>query len=176
MRDEHTANHSARVTEYSCLLGQHLDIPQEELLWIKIGTPLHDIGKISIPDKILYKPSKFTPEEFDEMKTHTTKGAKVIEQIADLAPILPIVRSHHERWDGKGYLDGLKGENIPRLARIVAVANAFDSMTADQSYRAGVPPEVAFAEIEIMRGLQFDPLIAAAFLVIRQKILQKMQS
>src|SRR5262249_33879086 len=105
-----------------------------------------------------------------------TKGAKILEEVPDLAPVIPIVRSHHERWDGGGYPDGLKEEAIPRLARIVAVADAFDAMTSDRPYRAGMVPDIAFAEVEKMRGRQFDPQCAAAFLAIRQQILQEMQS
>ena len=176
MRDEYTGNHTARVTEYSYLLGQQLDLSQEDLHWIRIGTPLHDIGKIGIDDSILRKPGKLTPAEFEIMKTHTTKGVKIVEQIPDLNPVIPIVKSHHERWDGKGYPDGTKGADTPRLARIVAVADAFDAMTSDRPYRAGKPADAAFAEVDKMRGLQFDPQIAAAFLKIRQRVIQEMQS
>jgi putative nucleotidyltransferase with HDIG domain len=176
IRDEYTGNHTARVTEYSCLLGQQLDVAPEDLHWLRIGTPLHDIGKIGIDDAILRKPGKLTTAEFDIMKTHTTKGARIVEQVSELLPVVPIVRSHHERWDGKGYPDGLAGENIPRLARIVAVADAFDAMTSDRPYRPGMPADAAFAEVEKMKGLQFDPECAAAFLKIRQRVLQEMQS
>src|SRR5262249_28601810 len=99
MRDTYTGGHTARVTEYSFLLGQQLELSPEDLHLIRIGTPLHDIGKIGIDDAILRKPGKLTPEEFEIMKTHTTKGAKMLEQVPDLANIIPIVRSHHERWD-----------------------------------------------------------------------------
>jgi len=175
-KDDWTGNHTARVTEYSCLLGQQLEVSAEEMQWLKIGTPLHDIGKIFIDKSILNHPGKLTAQEFDEMKTHTTKGAKLVEQIAELEHVVPIVRSHHERWDGKGYPDGLKKEETPRLARIVAIADAFDAMTSDRPYRAGMPPEVAFNEVERMRGQQFDPHFAAEFLKIKQRILQEMQS
>src|SRR4051794_35263789 len=110
------------------------------------------------------------------MKTHTTKGAKILEQVPDLAPVIPIVRSHHERWDGGGYPDGLAGEEISKLARIVAVADAFDAMTSDRPYRPGLPAEKAFAEVEKMKGRQFDPRCAAAFLSIRHRIVQEMQA
>lgn len=176
LRDQYTGGHTARVTEYSHLLGEELAITTEELHLIRIGTPLHDIGKIGIDDAILRKPGRLTAGEFEIMKTHTTKGAKILEQVPDLIPILPIVRSHHERWDGKGYPDGLRGEEIHRLARIVAVADAFDAMTSDRPYRKGMPPEEAFDEVYKQRGKQFDPECADAFLCIRDKILEKMQT
>src|SRR2546428_4517054 len=110
LRDPYTYGHTMRVTQYSILLGQHLDIDPEDMRRIEIGTPLHDIGKILIDNNILNKPGKLTPAEFDIMKTHTTKGAKIVEQVPDLADVIPIVRSHHERWDGLGYPDGLKAE------------------------------------------------------------------
>ncbi|HYT92579.1 MAG TPA: HD domain-containing phosphohydrolase, partial [Gemmataceae bacterium] len=138
LRDTYTGGHTARVTEYSLLLGQQLELTPEDLNQIRIGTPLHDIGKIGIDDAILRKPGKLTAAEFEDMKKHTTKGAKILEQVPDLVSIIPIVRSHHERWDGQGYPDGLKGEAIPRLARIVAVADAFDAMTSDRPYRPGM--------------------------------------
>jgi putative nucleotidyltransferase with HDIG domain len=179
MRDKYTGNHTQRVTTYSLLLAQHLDLPAEDIELIKIGTPLHDIGKIGIPDQILNKPGRLTPAEFDIMKTHTTMGAKIIEQVLDLQKVIPIVRSHHERWDGGGYPDALKGENIPRIARIVAVADAFDAMTSDRPYREGMPCEVAFAEVDKQKGKQFDPQCATAFVLkdVRERIVQvKMQS
>ncbi len=176
LRDTYTGGHTSRVTEYAFLLGQQLDLSPDDLHLIRIGTPLHDIGKIGIDDSILRKPGKLTPAEFEIMKTHTTKGAKILEQVADLAPVIPIVRSHHERWDGQGYPDGTKGDQTPRLARIVAVADAFDAMTSDRPYRAGMPADVAFTEVEKQKGRQFDPECASAFLAIRQRIIQEMQS
>jgi putative nucleotidyltransferase with HDIG domain len=176
LRDTYTGNHTQRVTEYSYLLAQRLDLTPEQLNWIRIGTPLHDIGKIGIDDSILRKTDKLTPAEFEIMKTHTTKGAKMLEQVADLAPVIPIVRSHHERWDGRGYPDGLAAENIPLLARIVGVADAFDAMTSDRPYRKALSADAAFAEIEKQKGKQFDPAIADVFLQIRQQVTQAMQA
>jgi putative nucleotidyltransferase with HDIG domain len=176
LRDQYTANHTSRVTEYSMLLAHHLELPPDELNHIRIGTPLHDIGKIGIEDSILRKPGRLTPAEFEIMKTHTTRGAKILERVPELAPVIPIVRSHHERWDGGGYPDGLKGEQISHLARIVSVADAFDAMTSDRPYRKGMAPEIAFAELEKQRGKQFDPEFAAAFLNIRPLVIQEMQA
>jgi len=176
LRDPYTGKHTTRVVEYSHLLGQELGLSPEDLELVRIGTPLHDIGKIGIDDSILRKPGKLTPAEFEIMKTHTTKGAKILEGVPDLAPVIPIVRSHHERWDGGGYPDGLKGEHIPLLARIVAVADAFDAMTSDRPYRKGMAPEVAFAELEKQSGKQFDPDFAAAFLNIQPLVIQELQA
>lgn len=176
LRDDYTGNHTARVRDYSLLLGQQLDLSAEDMRLLRIGTPLHDIGKIGINDAILRKPGKLTAAEFEEMKTHTTKGAKILEKVPEMQPVIPIVRSHHERWDGRGYPDELKGEQIPRLARIVAVADAFDAMTSERPYRKGMAPEIAFEEIEKQAGKQFDPEMARAFLAIRHLIVQEMQS
>ena len=112
LRDEYTGGHTYRVTTYSMLLAEKLEMSPADVELIRIGTPLHDIGKIGIDDAILRKPDKLTPEEFEIMKTHTVKGAEIIATVPDLRPIIPIVRSHHERWDGKGYPDGLGGEAI----------------------------------------------------------------
>ena len=152
MKDDWTGGHTARVTEYSCLLAQQLDMSAADLHLIRFGTPLHDIGKVAIPDAILGKPGKLTPQEFEIMKEHTTKGAKILEKVADLTEVIPIVRSHHERWDGQGYPDKLAGEKINKLARIVAVADCFDAMTSDRPYRKGMAAETAFLEIEKQRG------------------------
>jgi putative nucleotidyltransferase with HDIG domain len=176
LRDTYTFGHTQRVTNYSVLLATQLELGPGDMELIKNGTPLHDIGKIFIDDGILVKPGKLTKEEFEIMKTHTTKGAKMLETVPDLADLIPIVRSHHERWDGKGYPDGLAGEDIPRLARIVAVADCFDAMTSDRPYRQGMPADLAFAEMEKWKGQQFDPEATTAFLKIRQRIIQEMQS
>jgi putative nucleotidyltransferase with HDIG domain len=175
LRDQYTGGHTARVTEYALLLGEALEVSPSELELVRIGTPLHDIGKIGIDDAILRKPGRLTTGEFEIMKTHTTKGAKILEQVPELVPIVPIARSHHERWDGKGYPDGLKGDEIPRLARIVGVADAFDAMTSDRPYRPGLPAETAFEEVVKQRGKQFDPQATDAFLGIRDVVLQQMQ-
>jgi HD-GYP domain-containing protein (c-di-GMP phosphodiesterase class II) len=174
LRDEYTGGHTSRVCTYSVFLAKHLQMAPGDLDLIEIGTPLHDIGKIGIDDSILRKPDKLTNEEFEVMKTHTVKGYEIIKTIPDLHSILPIVRSHHERWDGKGYPDGLAGESIHPLARVVALADAFDAMTSDRPYRKGMAPEVAFSEIEKGVGRQFDPRFAVAFLAIRDTILREL--
>lgn len=175
MRDEYTGNHTTRVTTYSLHLAERLEMPANDIELIRIGTPLHDIGKIGIDDAILRKPDRLTPEEFAIMKSHTVKGADILSTIRDLRPIIPIVRSHHERWDGKGYPDGSAGNEISPLARVVALADAFDAMTSDRPYRKGMPVAAAFAEIEKGCGSQFDPTFAAVFLDMRDEIVHQMK-
>jgi putative nucleotidyltransferase with HDIG domain len=175
-KDQYTGGHTHRVTTYAVLLAQQLEMPDSEVELVRIGTPLHDIGKIGIDDAILRKPGRLTPEEFEQMKLHTVKGAEIVGTVADLRPVIPIVRSHHERWDGGGYPDGLAGGDVHPLARVVALADSFDAMTSDRSYRKGMPAAAAFAEIEKMAGKQFDPQFAAAFLAIRERLLGQMQS
>jgi putative nucleotidyltransferase with HDIG domain len=175
-RDHYTGGHTARVTSYSLLLAEQLQVSPEEMELLRIGTPLHDIGKIGIDDSILRKPDRLSPAEFEIMKMHTVKGAEILETVPDLHSVIPIARSHHERWDGKGYPDGLAGEAIPPLARIVAVSDAFDAMTSDRPYRTGMQPEVAFSEVQKGSGRQFDPRCAAGFLAIRERIVQEMRT
>jgi putative nucleotidyltransferase with HDIG domain len=179
LRDEYTGGHTARVTSFALLLARQLNLPPREIELVRVGTPLHDIGKIGIDDAILRKPGRLTPEEFEIMQSHTVKGAAIVATIPDLHPILPIVRSHHERWDGRGYPDGLAGEAIPRLARIVAVADAFDAMTSDRPYhpnKRGRPPEFAFDELTRQSGTQFDPEAAAAFVDAREQVVELMRN
>ncbi|HEY7310237.1 MAG TPA: HD domain-containing phosphohydrolase [Gemmataceae bacterium] len=174
MRDEYTGGHTLRVCNYALLLAQELNLPASDVELIRLGTPLHDIGKIGIDDAILRKAGCLTPEEFAIMKSHTVMGAEIVSTVPDLRPILPIVRSHHERWDGRGYPDGLAGEAISPLARVVALADAFDAMTSDRPYRNGMSPSAAFAEIEKQIGQQFDPTFATAFLGMQQTLLKEM--
>jgi len=179
LRDEYTGGHTKRVKKYALMLGAQLGLAAYDLELLDTGTPLHDIGKIGIRDAILSKPGKLTAAEFEEMKTHTVKGETIVSLIPDLDPkIRPIVRSHHERWDGAGYPDGLAGEAIPLLARIVAVVDAFDAMTSNRPYhpdKKGKSFEAAFAELEKMSGRQFDPQCVAAFLAIQAQVIDEMR-
>ncbi|MCI0683397.1 MAG: HD domain-containing protein [Gemmataceae bacterium] len=170
MRDQHTGDHTKRVTQYALLLADELRLSQTDCYQLQIGTPLHDIGKIGIDDAILRKPGKLTPAEFEAMKDHTVKGAAIVESIASLNPIVPIVRHHHERWDGTGYPDKLGRDRIALTARIVAVADAFDAMTSHRPYRPAMPPPLAFLEILSKAGTHFDPGCVQAFLRLRAKI------
>jgi HD-GYP domain-containing protein (c-di-GMP phosphodiesterase class II) len=170
LRDQYTANHTQRVTDYSLLIADALRVSPAERHRIQIGTPLHDVGKIGIPDAILRKTGPLTADEFELMKSHTVKGADILETIAALRPMIPIVRNHHERWDGRGYPDGLAGEAIAREARIVAVADAFDAMTSDRPYRRALPAEVAFKELLNKSGSHFDPECARAFVDVHGRV------
>jgi HD-GYP domain-containing protein (c-di-GMP phosphodiesterase class II) len=170
LRDQYTGQHTQRVTAYSLLIAEQLRLTPEELRAIRLATPLHDIGKIGVPDAILSKPGRLTPAEFDTMKLHVLRGAGILQEIADLTAMIPIIRHHHERWDGRGYPDGLAGEAIPRGARIVAVADAFDAMTSDRPYRPAMSPEAAFAELQRQAGSQFDPQCVDAFLSQRARV------
>ena len=170
MRDQYTGDHTRRVTDYALMLAEELKVSHESRYQIQIGTPLHDIGKIGIDDAILRKPGKLTPIEFDLMKEHTVKGAAILESIGSLGPMIPIVRHHHERWDGTGYPDRLGGDKITLTARIVAVADAFDAMTSHRPYRPAMPPQLAFLELVSKAGTHFDPKCVQAFLRARPRI------
>jgi putative nucleotidyltransferase with HDIG domain len=177
LRDDYTGGHTQRVTRYATLLAQKLELPEEQIELIRMGGPLHDIGKIGIDDAILRKPGRLTTDEYAQMQKHTTMGAEILQTIIEMQPIIPIVRSHHERWDGTGYPDRLLGDEIPFLARIVAVADAFDAMTSHRPYhenKKGRPPSWAFGEVERQSGKQFDPQCAEAFIAIREQIVRAM--
>lgn len=173
LKDKYTSGHTKRVTKYAVMLAKKLGLPNDDVERIEIGTPLHDIGKIFVDDRILQKPDKLTPDEWEQMKAHTTKGAAIVGSVPELANIIPIVRNHHERWDGKGYPDQLHGANIHQLARIVAVVDAFDAMTSERPYhtnkRSKTPAE-GFAELQDKSGQQFDPQAAAAFCELQDEV------
>jgi HD-GYP domain-containing protein (c-di-GMP phosphodiesterase class II) len=167
VRDFYTGNHTRRVADYALLLADELKLAGPERYQIQIGTPLHDIGKIGIDDAVLRKPDRLTPAEYEHMKLHTVKGAEILASINALSPMIPIVRHHHERWDGTGYPDGLAAENIHQTARIVAVADAFDAMTSDRPYRSALPVDYAFQELALKAGSHFDPACVIAFMRLR---------
>jgi len=152
------------------LLAEELNLPEPDRATLRIGAPLHDLGKIGIADHVLRKPDRLTPDEFEHMKTHTLKGVAILRSFRGLEPVLPIVRSHHERWDGTGYPDLLAGEAIPRLARLVMVTDSFDAMISERPYRKALSFEDAFAQIRSGLGTQFDPECGAAFLRLRPRL------
>ena len=170
-RDPTTFNHSCRVAELSRAIAEEMGLARDEVEMIYLSGRVHDIGKVGIPDAVLLKPGRLTDEEYEMIKSHPVIGVEIIEHFPNFGIGYEIIRHHHERFDGKGYPDGLAGEEIPLGARIMAVADTYDAMTSDRPYRAGLSPEVAIAEIAEQSGTQFDPAVVAAFLrVIRRMV------
>lgn len=165
-KDTYTRGHSDRVSEYSVLIGRYMNLPEEDLHLLRVGGLFHDIGKIGIPDSILLKTAKLTDDEYSEIKNHPKIGAQILSNATLFEKAIPIVKHHHERYDGFGYPEKLAGENIPLLARIAAVADSFDAMTSRRTYRDSMPLDVVKSEIEKNKGTQFDPNIADVFLGI----------
>ncbi|MDP2760030.1 MAG: HD-GYP domain-containing protein [Sideroxyarcus sp.] len=162
LKDAYTGGHGRRVASYAHAIAGALGLPHEQVNSVREAASLHDIGKIGIPDAILTKPGKLTAEEFDIIKQHPALGAGIVESIPLLARHAPAVRHHHERFDGSGYPDGLRGSDIPLAARIIAVADAFDAMSSNRSYRSGVSADRALNEITKDAGSHFDPRVVAA--------------
>jgi HD-GYP domain-containing protein (c-di-GMP phosphodiesterase class II) len=161
-RDGMTGGHCVRVADYSRILGQRIIGPQpQELQILEYGALLHDVGKIAVPDAILQKGGPLTEEEWSVMRQHPCLGWEILHGIAFLTDALPIVLHHHERFDGRGYPDGLEGDNVPLGARIFAVADAFDAMTADRHYRQALTLDQAMGELHANSGTQFDPEVIA---------------
>ena len=165
-KDTYTRGHSDRVSEYSVLIGEKLGLSEEQIKTLRIGGLFHDIGKIGIPDSILLKPGKLTDDEYSEIKNHPSIGAHILGSAKIFQDIIPIVKHHHEKYDGNGYPSRLKGEEIPYLARIAAVADTFDAMTSRRSYRGPIDIEQVKEEIKRCEGTKFDPQIAEVFLDI----------
>jgi len=159
-KDRYTRGHSDGVTNYSVLIGKAMDFDSRELEDLRIAALFHDIGKIGIDESILRKPGKLTEQEFEEIKKHPDYGANILESIPQLRDIIPVVRHHHERFDGNGYPMGLRGDAIPLNARIISVADTFDAMSTDRPYRKGLPVNTCLEEIKRCAGTQFDPEIA----------------
>lgn len=163
-RDRNTSSHSARVARYSVQIGRRLGLPDNELLLLKQGALMHDLGKIGIDDKILNKPEALTDAEFEEMQRHPELTASIMRPLKRFKQFADIAAWHHERWDGNGYPDGLKGEEIPLLARIVAIADTWDAMTGDRIYRKGMEKERAITIFERERDDgQWDPRLVDLF-------------
>jgi HD-GYP domain-containing protein (c-di-GMP phosphodiesterase class II) len=168
-RDDETGDHTRRVGDLAAQIGAALRMPDDDLALLGEAAPLHDVGKIGIPDSILLKPGRLTDEEFDEMRRHTTFGAEMLADGRGL-PLLEmaerIALTHHERWDGGGYPFGLSGADIPLVGRIVAVADVFDALTHSRPYKEAWPVGDAIAEIRFQAGKQFDPAVVDAFLTV----------
>ena len=165
-KDSYTRGHSDRVSAFSVLIGKHLGLSEDDLRILRIGGLFHDIGKIGVPDSVLLKEGKLTDDEYSEIKNHPSIGKQILSNATIFKDMIPIVYHHHEKYDGTGYPEGLKGDQIPYLARITAVADTFDAMTSNRSYRKALPLDVVRNEIEKCSGKQFDPDIAKVFLDI----------
>lgn len=171
-RDDETYQHTERVGHVAAKLALGLGLPAGQVTLLRQAAPLHDVGKLAIPDRILLKPGKLTEEEFEVMKTHAELGGRLLSsgssRVLQMAAL--IAATHHERWDGAGYPHGLAGEKIPLVGRIVAVADVFDALIHDRPYKAAWPLQRAIAEIERCAGSQFDPRVVAAFVALRESL------
>ena len=172
-KSPYTCGHSERVAEISLAIAKVLHLPEDEQMRIHIGAHLHDIGKIGVPDSILNKPGKLTDIEYEIMKEHPAIGDQIVSKVNILKPMADIVRHHHERIDGKGYPDGLKGEEISLASRIVAIADAFDAMTSKRAYRENVRIDEAVAELSRHKGTQFDAAIIEV--ILQKNVLGKLE-
>ena len=161
-KDPYTGGHTERVAEYALMLARELGFGDDELQAVEVGAVIHDIGKIGIPDRILLKPGRLDSDEFEEMRKHPEISSYILDELDLPKVVRDMARNHHERFDGKGYPDGLKGNQIPLAARILTVADAFDAMTSDRPYRRALSQEVAAAEIRRNAGSQFCPDVVAA--------------
>ncbi len=161
-KDAYTGGHAHAIAEFAVAVGERLGMDATELQPIQMGALLHDVGKIGIPEAILNKPGPLTDDEFDVMKRHTVIGADIIASIPGMDTVVSLVRSSHERWDGRGYPDGLAGLQVPRGAYVIAVCDAYHAMTEDRVYRAGMSPELALQELRRCSGTQFMPAAVEA--------------
>jgi putative nucleotidyltransferase with HDIG domain len=161
-KDPYTRGHSGRVAKYSSIIAQELKLPPDELDKLRIAALLHDVGKIGVDDRVLKKPGSLTPEEFDIMKTHTTKGANIMRPVSQLKDMLPGIELHHEHMDGRGYPYGLSGPQIPLMARIIGVADTLDAMTTNRPYQSAMDLDFALGRIKTLTGSKFDQVVVAA--------------
>lgn len=168
-KDPYTKGHSDRVTRYSVIIATEMGLSMEEIEKIRISAQLHDVGKIGIEDRILKKPGALTPEEFEIMKTHTTKGAAILRPVEMLRDMLPGIELHHESLDGRGYPFGLKGDQLPLMPRIIMVADTFDAMTTNRPYQAAMDAEYVIRIINSLAATKFDPQVVAAMTRVFEK-------
>jgi HD-GYP domain-containing protein (c-di-GMP phosphodiesterase class II) len=169
-RDPATQAHTGRIRDIATAVGVAMHVPSDVLRSVRLGAILHDVGKIGISDAILTKPGPLTEAEWKVMRTHPLIGERMLQGIAFLEPVLPVVRHHHERWDGRGYPDRLAAGQIPVAARIVAACDAFDAMTSDRPYRAALPLDIACREILDCAGTQFDPTVARTLIEVGKQM------
>lgn len=165
-KDHITSNHCCKTSNYALQLGSVVGLNEDDLSLLEISAALHDVGKINVPDVILMKPSSLTPDEYDIIKNHSVWGAEIIEQFfteENAALLAETIRHHHERYDGEGYPDGLKGDDIPFFSQIIAVADAYDAMTSDRNYRKAMEKEIAVDILKKESGKQFHPYLVTLF-------------
>jgi HD-GYP domain-containing protein (c-di-GMP phosphodiesterase class II) len=165
-RDPHTSDHARRLQDLALALGKKVGLSEYQLNNLRLLALLHDIGKIGIPDSILFKTYTLTPSEWKKMKEHSRIGYRMAKQIPDFAPIAREILYHHEHWDGSGYPDGLKGEKIPLLSRIISIVDAYDVMQSRRPYKGSITKAKALREIKRCAGTQFDPQLVEIFLKI----------
>jgi HD-GYP domain-containing protein (c-di-GMP phosphodiesterase class II) len=169
-KDPYTREHTGRIRDMAVALSVAMKIPAPQRRAVRLGSILHDVGKIGISDSILQKPGPLTELEWEVMRSHPVVGERMLKGIEFLHDALPVIRHHHERWDGDGYPDGLRGEQIPLGARIVAVCDSFDAMTSDRPYREAIPPDAACEELLRCAGTQFDPVCANLLVDALEKV------
>ncbi len=168
-KDHYTYGHSMRVAYYSLTLGKELGLDAEALYNLELAALFHDIGKIAVPDAVLNKPARLTEDEFLVMKSHPSKSAEILKGFSPFEDIAIWAKHHHERYDGRGYPDAMKGEDIPLYSRIILIADTFDAMTSTRPYRKGLAYEVAFAELIEFSGSQFDPHLVEHFIAAMRR-------
>jgi putative nucleotidyltransferase with HDIG domain len=169
-KDQNTHDHLCRVRVYAAGIAAAMKLNDDEREALMAAALLHDIGKLAVPEYIINKPGRLTPEEFDRMKIHPVVGAQILARVSFPYPVVPIVRSHHEHWDGSGYPDGLKGEEIPVGARILAVIDCFDAMASDRPYRRALPISGAVAHVQKLAGIEFDPRVVSILAQLHEEL------
>jgi len=172
-KDNHTGKHSAKVSSLSEILARKLRLPSAKVETIRIASKLHDLGKVAVEDFILQKPGRLTQDEWNIIRRHPVIGADIIESVTSLKSVARLVRQDHERWDGKGYPDGLKGDEIDIGARIIFAADAYDAMLADRPYKKAKSKDEAIKELRRNSGTQFDPKVVDVFLDIAAELLPR---
>ncbi|TDJ04928.1 MAG: HD-GYP domain-containing protein [Deltaproteobacteria bacterium] len=175
-KDHYTYNHSTRVAWYSLNLGREMGFKEKELYDLEMAGLFHDVGKIGTPDSVLNKPTRLNEDEFEIMKEHPVKSAEILEGFKDFKIIAKIAKHHHERFDGRGYPDGLKGDEIPLFSRIILISDTFDAMTSSRPYRKGLSNKIAYEELDEFSGSQFDPELVKFFIKAMKKEEQKNES
>lgn len=166
--DPYTAGHSARLTELAVEIATEMGLGEDPLHTLRVAGPLHDLGKVGIPSSVLNKPAGLTQAEWVMIQSHPVVSAQTAERVAAFKDAVPVIRHHHERWDGTGYPNGLKGDDIPLLARIVAVADGFEALTSNRPYRSAMSEEEALVTLKEGAGNQWDPQIVKTFLKMRK--------